>query len=98
MIKALISSKELAEVLNKIDIEKNSILSVHATQKYISINILGWQNRVHLANIIEYDLKSYSQINYRWDWIKDLMNQVDEQPVVLEIMEKKVRVIFEYSA
>jgi hypothetical protein len=32
----------------------------------------------------------------RWDWVLDLMGNVDEQPVVLDIHPKCVNVIFQY--
>lgn len=36
------------------------------------------------------------QENRRWDWVKKLVTRVEEQPIVLEIYEGCVSVIFQY--
>ena len=36
------------------------------------------------------------QKNRRWDWVKRLVNETESQPVVLDITERNVNVIFSY--
>lgn len=45
---------------------------------------------------IEGKPQEISAENHRWDWVQSLMKKADEQPVILEITQKSVKVIFEY--
>ena len=37
-----------------------------------------------------------NDVDARWDWVEQLLSKIEEQPVVLEISQKSVKVIFEY--
>ena len=93
-MKILISSKHLAAELNKIDFDNDHINSIKA--KGFSIYVLTNYQSIEIpVEIIEHE-PDVLQSDRRWDWVKKLVNQVDEQPIVLDISERIVNVIFQY--
>lgn len=36
------------------------------------------------------------QDNRRWDWLKKLVNQVEDQPLVLDLSDYSLEAIFQY--
>ena len=97
-MRAIISSKHLAEILSKIDFSndeyvegvytENDTLHICTNRQVIPVGseiIMNFQ-----------DDKKVEQENRRWDWVKKLVNQVDEQPIVLHIARNVVQVAFQY--
>ena len=92
-MKVVISSKSLYEELKKIDFDNESVESV----KFIEDNMIIFTQISCVILWIENKEKiSFNQHNARWDWVKKLLSQVDEQPIVINVNENKVSVIFEY--
>jgi hypothetical protein len=92
----LISTKLLAQELNRIDFNKgvfvtkilmndDHIFIETSEKKRISINV----------EIIRY-AGEIIQHNARWDWVKRQMNKVDEQPVSLSLRKNRVTIIYDY--
>ena len=99
-MKIMVSSKTLAIRLKQIDFEGGeyvtlaSLIRVKSSQAEL---VLSTENKsVSIpVEILEHTM-DYDQHNRRWDWIKDLVNKVDEQPITLEIYEQVVNVKFQY--
>ena len=93
-MKILISSKVLANTLNQFDLKNESI-------EYIVLD----RNNIYFHGVFKV-VKSECEIivftglakqdGRRWDWVKELLNKVDEQPIVLVISEQKIDVIFQF--
>lgn len=68
-------------------------------QVFIRNNSLVIQ-RENYETVIECEFKSDNQIVHqkkaRWDWLIKTLNQIDEQPVVLEFHENKVLLRLDY--
>jgi hypothetical protein len=93
-MKIIVSSKSLAACLNKLDLESNHIERIVANGDELTfINRLQSED---LSCVISFFQPMLRQIDTRWDWVKKLVNQVDEQPIVLNISENDVQVIFTY--
>ena len=92
-MKILISSKHLASQLNKIDFDLDCVVQVGGIKNF-EINT----NKQTIKIPCEILIPSIyiKQDNRRWDWVKSLLNKVDEQPIVLQITENIVNVIFQY--
>lgn len=43
-----------------------------------------------------WEIDALNQSGRRWDWVRDTLLQVDDQPVVLDVSEKIINVIFQY--
>jgi hypothetical protein len=94
-MKILISSKELASNLNKIHFGKDRVKAVGAIANHFIIKTQEKTFDILLNNVIETG-KMTDQSRCRWDWIRDLVNKVSEQPIVLEITKNRVDVIFQF--
>jgi len=93
-MKILVSSKMLAHKLNQFDFGKESIEEVALKGRYIYFHSPSKFVKSECA-IIVYTGK-VKQEDRRWDWVKELLNKADEQPVVLVISQQKIDVIFQY--
>lgn len=93
-MKILISSKTLAEELKKIDFESETVMQVRGEGSKFIINtnkktIEIWCDIIFFEPIVK-------QENRRWDWVKHLLSQVEEQPIVLNIQQDFINIIFQY--
>lgn len=94
-MKIIISSEALAIGLNKIDFDINSIECL----QYVDNNLCLYVDDIviHIGCAASFgNSKVYNQADRGWEHIKALMNQIDEQPVVLDISEKIINLIFQY--
>ena len=93
-MKILVSSKLLARKLEEIDFENESIERVTLDNDEL---ILISQTSSVKFSVHVLDFKaSVKQEGRRWDWIKSLVSRVEEQPIVLQIFDNVVNVIFQY--
>lgn len=92
----LISSKALAKLLSKLNLEKEYVTDIFL--KGDEITILAVTNSVTFkAEIMSTNNKDrIYQHNRRWDWIKKLVTVVEDQPITLFITEGCVSVTFQY--
>ena len=93
-MKILISSKQLAVDLAKIDFENETVIQVRGEGSNLVINtdkqtIETWCEMLRFEPRVKLE-------NRRWDWVKSLVSNVEEQPIVLDIHENVVNVIFQY--
>jgi len=109
-MKIIVSSKALAKKLSEIDFNNNSVISVGIKRGYgkftlgeLSINTVKYSVKINVdvitdnLNVDVITDKDYiMQEHRRWDWVRDLLNKVDEQPIVLEISQYFINVIFQY--
>jgi hypothetical protein len=94
-MKIVVSSKSLAICLNKLNLETEYVLSVTLKDKILRFNTLKHSVEIYVEpNTSE---PTYiRQENRRWDWVKKLVNQVNDQPISVEISESSVNLIFQY--
>lgn len=102
-MKILISSKYLAAELNKLGVNDFYIhrVSLHGSElKLITLvyDDEGYPQTNSITLIVHNASESGTiiQDNRQWSWVRKLVNQVDEQPLILEITEHAVNVIFQY--
>ena len=93
-MKILLSSTTLANKLKEFDFKSDSIWAVRCEdgKMYLDSNV---KTVVISCEILEFKAR-IKQDNRRWDFIKDLVTNVNEQPIVLNITEDLVNVIFSY--
>lgn len=98
-MKILVSSKYLATELNKID-QRIMLAELHVINREDPSEcnlLLHYESgRIALRVAVLAHTTEMDQSNCRWDWVRDLMNAIEEQPVSLDITENKVKVTFEY--
>ncbi|MDD4972013.1 MAG: hypothetical protein PHT07_21510 [Paludibacter sp.] len=94
-MKILVSSKSLADCLNKLDLEDEIIERIVPNADEITF-ITAYHSVKLLCGAITDFRPMIIQSGRRWDWIKKLVNVVDEQPIVVEINKERVNVIFQY--
>ena len=83
----------LARSLDKFDFNSEGINFVYEENGYI---LLVNENRTVRAECKTYAHHHIRTDKARWDWIKDLMNKVEEQPIVLKFYPDIVNIIFQY--
>jgi hypothetical protein len=100
MFRFLCSSIHLANKLREIQFEDGE--SVLFVSKKISEDVLLIETDCRDINVfvsfspfVESGIK-INQTDRRWDWVKDLLCKVDDQPILIEINEQIVNVIFQY--
>lgn len=100
-MRIVISSKVLANALERI-YPKDMVYCATVRNSKL---ILQTANDINISIIVEaakdFDTRAaegevMAQIDNRWDWVYDLVRRVQDQPIVLEIGQKKVNVIFQY--
>jgi hypothetical protein len=94
-MKAIISTKYLAGILNEIDIDANNAIRMQEVPR--GINVLFGDDIVEIN--CEVTKRGFHAIkdqeSARWDWIKKIVNQVDEQPAVLTISKNSIAIEFQ---
>ena len=93
-MKVLLSSKLLASELAKIDFENEQVFQVRGEGSNLIINT-DKQTLELWVEMLKFEPR-VKQENRRWDWVKKLVSCADEQPIVLDIHENVVNVIFQY--
>ena len=93
-MKIIISSKTLANLLNKIDFENENVLQVRGEGSNFIINT-NKQTLELWVEMIKFEPR-LKQENARWDWVKNLVNQIDDQPIVIGLSENSVQIIITY--
>lgn len=93
-MKILISTKQLARELSKINFKKEFVRQVLGEKNKLTL-CTDEQNVEIDCEIIEFEPR-INQQDRRWDWVKQTVERVSEQPVVLFIHENNINVIFNY--
>ena len=99
-MKILVSSKALAKKLSEIDFDNDRVYNVvlnsigNTTICELSVNTNTKTVKV-MVEVIVFQA-AVKQDSRRWDWVKDLLTKIDEQPIVLEIKESVINVILQY--
>lgn len=96
-MRILISSKKLQTALNNSFSKENC--QVSAAVLFGNILTLYSKDKASVVSISVMNIDgngTENQENVNWHAIKTLMNNVEEQPVTLDITEKCTRIIFEY--
>jgi hypothetical protein len=93
-MKILMSSKLLASKLKEIDFEKESVERVTLDNDELILITQTSSVKFHV-HVLEFKA-SVKQDGRRWDWVKSLVSRVEEQPIVLQIFDNVVNVIFQY--
>ncbi len=94
-MKILVSSKYLASKLNELDLKTNLVdviqmdsgmLMIHTDKKCAILRVEAISKEKYI----------YYNDGGRWDWLCDLANQIDDQPITLDITEKRIKVTLDY--
>lgn len=93
-MKIVISSKHLSLQLKLIDFDKDSIESIHIKREAIWLR--SEHKSIELRGKCYFRQEKIVQEDSRWDWVKKLVDEVEEQPIVLDVRKNKVSVIFDY--
>jgi len=93
-MKIIVSTKQLAAKLNEFDFENDLIQAVRGENSNLYLD--SQQKTVEIwCEIIQFKAR-VEQGGARWDWLRDLMNNVDEQPVMVIFTNNHIQVIFNY--
>lgn len=94
----LTSSKKLANRLNELDLDFFPVERIVVCDSNLSICSNNMSVDVFSVILTKFDGEELeiNQINRRWDGIKKLVNQIDEQPMILKIFEGSVEVILNF--
>jgi len=93
-MKILVSSKTLSIKLSEFNFESDYITAIRGESGYICLDSTKKTIEV-MCEILKFSPR-IKQENRRWDWVKQLVSNVDEQPIVLDITENAVIIIFQY--
>jgi hypothetical protein len=93
-MKIVISSKELASKLNEIDFEEEYVIRVNSEMNRIIIKTKD--NNYNIDCVVSESNTCVNQFNNNWNWLKKLVNDIDEQPIVLELFDHILNIIISY--
>jgi hypothetical protein len=97
-MKVLVSSKVLAEKLKPINFDIQDVRHVGLTMHtgfVAELFLIADKSICIEVHVIEYG-EAVKQTSRRWDWVRELVSSVQDQPIVLHITEHCVNVIFQY--
>lgn len=90
----VVSSKILASKLKEIDFNNEQIEIIYLFKDEFILHTE--ERRLTIpCQVIEFESKLY-QYGRRWDAVKSLVSNVEEQPITLRIFENVVKVVFDY--
>jgi len=92
----LVSSKSLFNCLNKISFYDGDFVTGINVNNGNELIIYTRQTSVSLIVEVIGDTLLYPQEGKRWDWVRDLVSRVPEQPIILNLTPLNVNVIFQY--
>lgn len=93
-LKFICSSKHLYRKLAEVDLDAEPIERFSASEGEVTLITKSRSIKIG-ATITKF--KAAMKMDYgRWDWVKKLMMQCDEQPIVLTIHENGIRISFDY--
>ena len=94
-MKVIVSSKALANGLNEVDFEINYMECLQYDNGYLYLFVDDITISVSCQATFNRS-KIYNQIDVRWNSIKDLINQIEEQPITLNISESKLSITINF--
>ena len=98
----IISSKVLKDKLSEINLDETSIRDVLVGENTLQINSCnGKAVKANCDCVKDYTVSNCISVNIpqggrRWDWEKIFVNSISEQPIVLRISEKNIRISVDY--
>ncbi len=93
-MKILTSSNQIAIALSNIDFDIESVQSVYLEGNQFFIETNKGRDST-FVEVIEREEKVI-QVDRPWEHVRELLTKAQEQPIVLQIGEKCVSVIFQY--
>jgi hypothetical protein len=93
-MKIIVSSKSMYNCLKGIYFDNESVISVYLNRN----ELIFYTSKRSVSLLVESSeqMALYNQADRRWDWVCELLKSVGEQPIVMEITDKKLDVIFQY--
>lgn len=101
-MKILISSKYLLSKLNEIDFKNNYVKNIELLEYNIVLNTCYKSieftsgHFTDKSNELLIKKTMFEQSNRRWDWVKQLVGSISEQPILLEIRNDFLEIILQY--
>ncbi len=94
-MKIIVSSKALGNKLKQIKFSQTEVYEVQISDGLMSIFTTEKVVRIAVEPI-EKTTQVVSQKGTKWDWLRQVLLCVTDQPVVLEISEYRVRLSFDF--
>lgn len=92
-MKILVSTKAMAKFLDQIP--ENEFVE-RANMEDGELILISQTKTIRMpVHIMEFEA-SVRVSDRRWDWVHDLMKQASEQPVTIEIRERRINILFQY--
>lgn len=95
-MRIIVSAKYLLGKLSEIDFEKDQVINaefIDDDKLVLSTNTKKIEVRF---SSVMFSREKINQERRNWYWVKNLLESVQEQPIVLEINEGVIEVIFQY--
>lgn len=91
-MKLLVSSKNIAHSLNRLGEENINLVTLRNNELKLKTDK---KEIIILARQLSEEETIITK-GIRWDWVKQLLNLVPEQPVTMEISKNRASIMFEY--
>lgn len=97
-MKITVSVKNMRSKLNQIDFANERVTGVDYVGGHEIAILIGDRSiKVYVdVKILKLEPVSVNQDNQRWDWLCNLLDEVQEQPVTLTIGENTLKATFEF--
>ena len=90
-MKLLVSSKYLAQKLAELDYE--TVLRLDLNEKELTFVTANKSISMNVE-VLRFE-STVNQENRRWDWVRNDVTAINEQPIILDISEKVVNIILQ---
>jgi hypothetical protein len=96
-MKIIVSSKVLGEALNKVGFSQNYVSQIFQTKEdHLTFKICNGEEIELYCHCPFEKVIVLDQDNRRWDWVRNTCVQIDEQPIAIDITEKKIEIKLQY--
>lgn len=90
----VVSSKELKEVLSNIDFSEDHVVMLSFYENIM--RIITTKTTVELSLHTKFCFGNIQQENTRWDWLYNLVSQINEQPIDITLGNNNLHISFDY--
>lgn len=98
-MKIIVSTKNLKTTFDLLKSDRVDYIETYSNKIILHASDSSGNRCVEFNCVILDDIrekKTFKQSNVRWDWVQRMLNRVEECPVVIDINDNKLRMIFDF--
>lgn len=95
MIRFLVNSKYLFSKLQEINFKDDEVQHAYLVDTELTLITQLKEVKLHVS-VVRFTEPRVKQFNRKWDWLRDVVRECEEQPIVIEVHEGVLNLIFQF--